>query len=162
MRTIRTRRIWIPSFCLLLLLAAMGGCAVEEDAEITEVETQEAEPLQAEEEVQPEPMQPAEPETPMEERSTEPATQPATAPAAEPATEAAPAAAIAGAEVFAERCGKCHEPSDMEGIGDRFDAASLEAFVRQEETVDGEEHAMPFRGSPEEMEALTDWLFSQG
>lgn len=49
----------------------------------------------------------------------------------------------------------------MRGLGDRFDEATLEAFLRQEEEVDGEKHPKPFRGSSEEMAALADWLFEQ-
>jgi mono/diheme cytochrome c family protein len=148
---------------LLALLFAFGGCAADEEAEVSEVETEEMEPLGVEDDLEPEPMETGETEpmdsgepVPME--PAEPAT-PAVPDVEQPAAEpTAAAAAVSGEEVFVARCGTCHETSPMAEAGDRFDRATLEAFVRKQEAVDGEEHQVAFRGSPEEMEALLDWL----
>jgi mono/diheme cytochrome c family protein len=148
---------------MLALLLVFGSCAADEGAEVSEVETEAMEPLGVEDDLEPEPMEPGEMEPvepgeiePME--PGEPAT-PMSPDVEEPAAEPTPAAAaVSGEEVFAARCGTCHETSPMAGAGDRFDRATLEAFVRKQEAVDGEEHQVAFRGSPEEMETLLDWL----
>ena len=157
MKTTRTHRFRIPNACILALLLAFGGCAVDEEAEVSEVETQEVEPLGAEDDLEPmpmepgapEPMEPGEPATPMGSDVEEPAAEP---------SPAEPAPASPGEEVFAARCGTCHETADLAGVGDRFDRTALEAFLRKQEAVDGEEHQIAFRGSPEEMKTLLDWL----
>jgi mono/diheme cytochrome c family protein len=155
---------------MLALLLAFGGCAADEGDEVADVETEEMEPLGAEDDLEPEPMEPGEmepmepgepePMEPGEPESMEPGeTAPPMGPdVEEPAAEPTPVAALSGEEVFAARCGTCHETSPMAEAGDRFDRATLEAFLRKQEAVDGEEHQVAFRGSPEEMETLLDWL----
>lgn len=84
----------------------------------------------------------------------------------------------AGRQVFLDQsCGTCHGVStagiearvtsgptaggDLAGVGERRDRASLEAVLRQEETVDGKRHPKRFTGSQEELDALIDWLLAQ-
>jgi mono/diheme cytochrome c family protein len=98
------------------------------------------------------------------------------APVALPATEAE----AAGKQVFlGQRCSTCHSVStagieakvasgptagsDLAGVGERRDRATIEAILHQEETVgEGKKHPKPFAGSQAELDALIDWLSSQG
>lgn len=97
----------------------------------------------------------------------------------EPATPATTEADAAGKEVFlAQRCGTCHSVStagikakvasgataggDLAGVGKRRDRTAIGAIVRQEEPVDGKKHPKRFTGSQQELDALIDWLQSQG
>lgn len=90
---------------------------------------------------------------------------------------AAPAAGADGKEVFlAQKCNLCHSVSSA-GIEAKTtneklqgpdlstvelpDAEWLAAYLKQEETHDGEKHKKKFTGSDEELQALIDWLKAQ-
>lgn len=100
-----------------------------------------------------------------------PAAPPAAAPA--PAPAAAPAA---GREVFLEQnCQRCHAVSSA-GIEARvttgrtaggdlststMDRAALRAVTLREQEVDDRRHPGQFKGTPDELEAMVDWLIAQ-
>ena len=49
---------------------------------------------------------------------------------------------------------------DLSTVGDEHDAAWIAAFVKQEETLDGEKHDKPYKGTDEDLQAIADWLAS--
>jgi len=92
---------------------------------------------------------------------------------------AAPAGAAddAGKEVFlAQKCNLCHTVSsagieatttneklkgpDLSTTSHR-DAAWLEAYLKQEETIEGAKHKKKYNGSDEDLHALVHWLQAQ-
>lgn len=93
------------------------------------------------------------------------------------ATPAGAAAAADGKQVFlAQKCNLCHSVSsagieatttndklkgpDLSGTSERDDAW-LEAYLKQEETLDGAKHKKKYSGSDEDLQALIDWLQEQ-
>lgn len=87
------------------------------------------------------------------------------------------AEAPAGQKIFlAQKCNLCHSVSSA-GIEAKTtneklqgpdlstvelpDAEWLAAYLKQEETHDGEKHKKKFTGSDEELQALIDWLKAQ-
>lgn len=122
------------------------------------------------------PEETAEAEVPAPPAPTAPPPAPPPAPAPPP-----PAADVesAGKQVFlAQRCGTCHSVStagiqakmtsgptaggDLAGIGKRRGRASIQAILRHQEMIAGKKHRKLFTGSQRELDALVDWLLSQG
>ena len=69
-------------------------------------------------------------------------------------------AANEGATLFETECAACHSAEDMTGLLDGWEAAEIrEALDKLEELSD---IMAPFEGSPEEKDALTDFLHSLG
>ncbi len=74
----------------------------------------------------------------------------------------------------AQKCNLCHAVSnhgierrtksekmqarDLAGLGEDFDRTSVEKYLRQEESLEGEKHKKPFKGTDEELQAILDWL----
>jgi mono/diheme cytochrome c family protein len=143
--------------------------AVEPEAQPAEEALPQPTPLEPEEAAPP--VAPEELESEIEE--AEPVSP---APVPLPATEAE----AAGKQVFlGQRCSTCHSVStagiqakvasgptaggDLAGVGERRDRATIEAILHQEETVgEGKKHPKRFAGSQAELDALVDWLSSQG
>jgi mono/diheme cytochrome c family protein len=91
---------------------------------------------------------------------------------------AAAAAAPDGKAVFlAQKCNLCHsvQPAgiertskaektkgpDLAGVGKRHDAAWIKRWLARQEQMNGKKHLLPFKGKPEEMEAVVAWLMTQ-
>ena len=49
---------------------------------------------------------------------------------------------------------------DLSTIGAKHDAAWIVAYIKQEETLDGEAHRARFRGEDDELAAIAAWLES--
>jgi hypothetical protein len=120
-----------------------------------------------------------EPATPSPSRTPAAPTPAAPAPAAPPAAAPSPAPAAAsasGRELFLEQnCQRCHAVSAA-GIeakvttgrtagGDlsasTLDRAALSAVALREREVDDRRHPGQFKGTPDELETLVDWLITQ-
>jgi hypothetical protein len=120
-----------------------------------------------------------EPATPSPSRTTAAPTPAAPVPAAPPAAAPSPAPAAAsasGRELFLEQnCQRCHAVSAA-GIeakvttgrtagGDlsasTLDRAALSAVALREREVDDRRHPGQFKGTPDELETLVDWLITQ-
>jgi len=91
---------------------------------------------------------------------------------------AAPAVAAAppdGKAIFlAQKCNLCHSVSaagierqtksekiagpDLTTATAKHDKAFLEKFLTKQETLDGKKHGKEFKGTPQELDALIDWL----
>ena len=91
---------------------------------------------------------------------------------------AAPAVAAAppdGKAIFlAQKCNLCHSVSaagierqtksekiagpDLTTATAKHDKAFLEKFLTKQETIDGKKHGKDFKGTPQELDALIDWL----
>ena len=88
------------------------------------------------------------------------------------------AAAEDGKAVFkAQKCNTCHDVSsagiaakttseklkgpDLTGVGKRHDAGWIAKYLKKATTKDGKSHAVPFKGTDEELQALVDWLLEQ-
>jgi mono/diheme cytochrome c family protein len=160
----------------IVVLALLMGCAPDEEAEPTDVEVVEeavGQPATDAGAVEPEAARPVAPEE-LEAEIAEAEPVPA-APAPLPTTEVE----AAGKQVFLDqRCSACHSVStagieatvasgptaggDLAGVGERRDRATIAAILRQEETVGDKKHPKRFAGSQEDLDALIDWLSSQG
>jgi mono/diheme cytochrome c family protein len=92
--------------------------------------------------------------------------------------DAVPASAAAppdGKAIFlAQKCNLCHSVSaagierqtksekvagpDLTTATAKHDKAFLEKFLLKQETVDGKKHGKEWKGTPQELDALIDWL----
>lgn len=83
------------------------------------------------------------------------------------------AVAADGKAVFeANKCNKCHsieaaqiekasdkiKAPDLSHVGKAHDAAWIGKWVKKEETLKGKKHMIMFKGTDEELAALTSWL----
>ncbi len=50
------------------------------------------------------------------------------------------------------------EPSDLSGTGKEHDAAFMVKWLKKEVKLDGHKHKKKFKGSPEELQTVSDWL----
>lgn len=96
--------------------------------------------------------------------------------AADPAPPEGGAADAAAADhVFvAQKCNMCHsieaagiarkskseklKGPDLSAVGASHEADWIVRYLKQQETIDGEKHDKPFKGSDEELAALAGWL----
>jgi len=80
-----------------------------------------------------------------------------------------------GKKIFeANKCASCHsmevigikkranqKAPDLSTIGSEQDAEVLMKFLKKKEAINGVKHAMPFKGTDEELAVLTRWLETQ-
>jgi cytochrome c553 len=94
------------------------------------------------------------------------------------ATAEEEAAQPAGHEAFQNlKCNMCHAVStvgieaktksekmqgpDLVGLGEKWDAKALAAYMNKDIDKDGKQHKKEFKGTDEELQALVDWLLEQ-
>ena len=91
-------------------------------------------------------------------------------------TGARAADVAAGQQVFLDqKCNNCHAVSsaqieakmkgssagpDLAGIGAKKDAAWLKSFLEQKQDLDGKKHKAAFKGTPEQLDKIVEWLAS--
>jgi hypothetical protein len=82
------------------------------------------------------------------------------------------AAAPPGQQVFVDqKCNNCHSVSsagieakmktnsvDLAGIGGKKDAAWIKDFIEQKNDLDGKKHKAAFKGTPEQLTQVVDFL----
>jgi mono/diheme cytochrome c family protein len=61
-------------------------------------------------------------------------------------------------EEATEEGGKKQEPSDLSDAGKRHDAAFISKWLMKEEKIEGKKHKKKFKGNPDELKTLSDWL----
>jgi mono/diheme cytochrome c family protein len=68
--------------------------------------------------------------------------------------------AVEGEEEEAEvdESGKKVEPPDLSGVGNEFNADFIKKWLNKEEKINGKKHKKKFKGSPEELQAISDWM----
>lgn len=94
---------------------------------------------------------------------------------AAPAAAATGAAAPDGKAIFlAQKCNLCHSVSaagierqtksekvagpDLTTATAKHDKAFLEKYLTKQETLDGKKHGKEWKGTPQELDAVIDWL----
>jgi mono/diheme cytochrome c family protein len=81
-----------------------------------------------------------------------------------------------GKAIFeANKCNLCHsidsqgitkksekmEGAELSDVGNRLESADwLKAFIKQEETKEGEKHKKKYKGTDEELDTLANWIMS--
>ena len=50
------------------------------------------------------------------------------------------------------------DPPDLSGVGKEHDPAFITKWLMKEEKIDGHKHKKKFKGSPEDLKVLADWL----
>lgn len=50
---------------------------------------------------------------------------------------------------------------DLAGVAKKHDAEWIERWLNKQEELNGKKHLAPFKGTPEELEALVAWLRTQ-
>ena len=50
------------------------------------------------------------------------------------------------------------KPPDLSGVGKKHTAAWMEKYLTKKEMIDGERHSKKFRGTEDELKAVTAWL----
>lgn len=58
----------------------------------------------------------------------------------------------------ADEGGKKVDPPDLGGAGKEHDAAFISKWLMKEEKIEGKKHKKKFKGSPEDLKVLSDWL----
>jgi len=90
------------------------------------------------------------------------------------AAAAAPAAPDGKAIFLAQKCNLCHSVSaagierqtksekvagpDLTTATAKHDRAFLEKFLLKQETIEGKKHGKEWKGTPQELDAVIDWL----
>ena len=86
-----------------------------------------------------------------------------------------PAAEKDGKSIFLDnKCSNCHsistqgikglrpeggaKPNDLSNTGGKFKAPWIEKWLMKEETLNNKKHMRKFKGSPEELHMLAEWL----
>jgi mono/diheme cytochrome c family protein len=61
-------------------------------------------------------------------------------------------------EAEVDENGKKIEPSDLSGVGNEYNSDFIKKWLNKEEKIHGKKHKKKFKGSPEELQAISDWM----